>query len=104
MVNVSLHVLHTPVFPSAERNKKHAQEKNSCVPAQLLCCTEADGCPREMLLEEVHPAKYLLNYISKMLTRLQMLPLMAEAGMEQRFLELEERFLLMGRCVRHGKI
>lgn len=59
MVNMSLHVLHTSVFPSAERNRKHGQEKNSCVPAQLLCCTKADGCPREMLLEEVHPAKYL---------------------------------------------
>lgn len=61
MVNVSMHMLCTPVFPSAEGNRKHAQEKNSCVPAQLLCCTKADGCPREMLLEEVLPNIYSIK-------------------------------------------
>jgi len=28
-------------------------------PAQLLCCTQADSHPGEMILEEAHPAKYL---------------------------------------------
>lgn len=56
---VSLPVLRSPAFFTAARNRKCAQANNSCTPAQMVCCTEADGCSREMVLEEAHPAKYL---------------------------------------------